>query len=95
MYSKELKVFRRWNRIGAISLVFTVACFCAIQWIKPFSGIGNLVLLVSAALFAYSLMRVVLFQCSRCGKPFSLTLRHGKSTGRTCAHCNLTTDTNK
>lgn len=95
MYTKEFKVFRRWNRIGAASLVCLIALFLAIQWMKSISGIGNLVLMVPAVLFAYSLIRVVLFQCPRCGKLFSLTLGYRKSTGRTCAHCNLAAESYK
>lgn len=89
VYSKEFKVFKRWNRIGAVSLVCAVASVFAGKWMKSLNGVGDLIALVPGALFAYSFMRVVLFRCPRCGKLFSLTLGYRKSTGRNCAHCNL------
>lgn len=90
----RLRVLRFWNRVGlgaaglglALLLLRQVTTPTGANATRAFEVVGTILIVI----FVFSLLRVLLFRCPRCGKFFSLTFRpYNKTTGRLCTHCGL------
>jgi hypothetical protein len=97
-YSEHWNRFRRWNRYGIASLIFS--CI-VLFWVLPqleakvpwalFPLIRHIALIGCWLVFFYFVVRQQDFECPRCGKHFFWrgSMEYAVAFRRKCVHCGL------